>query len=80
MALREAPVGNAGDGVDPGCDGREEVLEDVLAAAVLIKALRASAFFQSLPLAAPPARHTSTSSQTCQGLLPVVICGCLLHG
>lgn len=39
MELRAAPVGNAGDGIDPGCDGGQEILEDVLAAAVFIEVL-----------------------------------------
>lgn len=54
-ALTAVPVGDAGDGVDPGCDGGEKVLEDVLAAAVLIEFLGAPAFLCPLPLAAPSA-------------------------
>ena len=63
MALRAPPVGGASDGVDPGCDGGQEVLEDVLAAAVLVEVLRASALFCALPLAAPSAKHTTSLSE-----------------
>ena len=60
MILRGAPVGGASDGVDPGCDGGQEILEDVLAASVLIEVLRAAALSCALPLRAPSAEHSAS--------------------
>ena len=37
--MSKAPVGGVCDGVDPGGDGDQEVLEDVLAAVVPVEVL-----------------------------------------
>lgn len=54
------PVGGACNGVDPGGDGGQEILENVLAAAVLVEILWVDILFQALPLTAPPASRGCT--------------------
>ena len=52
---RKAPVCRICDGVDARCDGCQEVLEDVLAAVVLVEIILIAIPIESPPLPAPPA-------------------------